>query len=610
MSTENTALRKPSSRSSAAGVAWDLSDLYAGVDDPAIGRDLDTALKRAQAFESTYRGKIDVPGGPSADTLLAVVGELEGLCEQMDKPILYASLVHAAKTDDPKHGALLARTREQRTVINKHLIFFDLEWVKVADDAAQRLLAEPLLARYRHYLEHKRAWRPHLLSEPEEKILAEKALTGRAAFVRLFDETVASLRFPFMYAGQSEMLSLQQINAHLYDADRGARQAAAEGLTRGLRDNARLLTYVMNTLVLDHRSDCNLRHFEDPMGPRHLANEIHPSVVDALMTAVERSYGSVQRYYRLKGRLLGLDRLYDYDRYAPLFTDMPACDWPTAQSIVQESYEAFSPRAGAIIREFFDKNWIDAELRDGKRGGAFSSSTVPSVHPYILMNFTDKLRDVMTLAHELGHGLHQYLSRGVGYLQCDTPLTTAEMASVFGEMLTFQRLQQRYPEPRVRLGLLCSKIEDSFATVFRQVVLTRFEQALYRARHEQGEQTTEQINELWLAANRPMHGDVVQLTEGYGWWWSYIGHFVHVPFYCYAYAFGELLVLALVQKYRQEGAAFVPRYLELLSAGGSDAPHVLLSKLGVDVNDPAFWALGLHLLDDMVSQAEELARSI
>jgi oligoendopeptidase F len=610
MSTSNTTVQNALPHSSADGVAWQLSDLYASVDDPAINRDLDTALKRAQAFESTYRGRIDIPGGPSADTLLAAVRELEELSEQMDKPLIYASLVHAAKTDDPKHGALLARTREQRTAVNKHLIFFDLEWVKVAEDAAQRLLAAPSLARYRHYLERKRAWRPHYLSEPEEKILEEKAITGRAAFVRLFDETVASLRFPFVYAGQSAMLSLQQINARLYEADRGVRQAAAEGLTRGLRDNARLLTYVMNTLVLDHRSDCTLRRFDDPMGPRHLANEISPSVVEALMTTVERYHGSVQRYYRLKGRLLGLDPLYDYDRYAPLFADMPACDWPTARSIVQESYEAFSPRAGAIIREFFDKNWIDAELRDGKRGGAFSSSTVPSVHPYILLNFTDKLRDVMTLAHELGHGLHQYLSRGVGYLQCDTPLTTAEMASVFGEMLTFQRLQQRYPEPRVRLGMLCSKIEDSFATVFRQVVLTRFEQALHRARHEQGELTTEQINELWLAANRPMHGDVVRLTDGYGWWWSYIGHFVHVPFYCYAYAFGELLVLALLQKYKQEGPAFVPRYLELLAAGGSEAPHVLLGKLGVNVNDAAFWELGLRLLDDMVSEAEELARNL
>jgi oligoendopeptidase F len=610
MSSASTTVPSPALTSSAADVSWDLTDLYAGVDDPAINRDLATALERARAFESTYRGRINPSGGPTADVLLSAVRELEGLYEQMDRPIIYASLVHAAKTDDPRHGALLARTREQRTVINKHLIFFDLEWVHVEDEAARRLLDDPRLATYRHYLKQKRAWRPHYLSEPEEKILEEKSVTGRSAFVRLFDETVATLRSPFEHAGRSESLSLEQILARLQDADRAVRQAAAAGLTRGLQGHARLLTYIMNTLVLDHRSDCNLRHFDNPMGPRNLDNEISPTVVDALMTAAERHHGTVQRYYRLKGRLLGLETLYDYDRYAPLFSDMPSCDWPTARSIVQESYETFSPRAGTVIRQFFDKRWIDAELRDGKRGGAFSSSTVPSVHPYILMNFTDRVRDVMTLAHELGHGLHQYLSRDVGYLQCGTPLTTAEMASVFGEMLTFQRLQQRFTEPRQRLAMLCKKIEDSFATVFRQVVLTRFEQALHKARKEQGELTTETINELWVAANRPMHGDVVQLTEGYAWWWMYIGHFVHTPFYCYAYAFGELLVLALVQKYKQEGAAFVPRYLDLLSAGGSDAPHVLLGRLGVDVNDPAFWSLGLRLLDDMVSEVEELAGRI
>jgi oligoendopeptidase F len=593
--------------SSADGVAWNLSDLYRGVDDPQLAHDLEAALRRAQAFETTYRGKIQVEGGPSPDLLLAALHELESLYEQMDKPAVYASLVHAAKTDDPTHGALLTRTREQRTAINKHLIFFDLEWVKVADEPARALLGLPLLAKYRHYLEQKRAWRPHYLSEPEEKVLEEKAVTGRAAFVRLFDETVSALPFTFQQDGRTETLSLQQILAKLYDADRDARQAAAAAITKGLQDNARLLTFIFNNLVLDHHSDCQMRSFASPMGPRHLANEITEEVVEALLTAAERHHGSVQRYYRLKGRLLGVGQLYDYDRYAPLFPDQPSCDWPRARQIVQESYAAFSPRAGGIIREFFDKSWIDAELRTGKRGGAFSSSAVPSVHPYILMNFTDKLRDVMTLAHELGHGLHQYLSRGVGYLQCDTPLTTAETASVFGEMLTFQRLLELYHEPRTRLAMLCSKIEDGFATVFRQVVLTRFEQAAHRARREQGELTTEQINELWQAANRPMHGDVVQLTDGYGWWWLYIGHFIHVPFYCYAYAFGELLVLALVQKYKQEGAAFVPKYLGLLAAGGSESPPALLARLGVDITDPRFWELGLQLLGDMVTEAEGLA---
>jgi oligoendopeptidase F len=596
--------------SSADGISWDLNDLYHGPDDPRIEGDLAEARRRAEAFEAAYRNKIDVPGGPAPDLLRIALEELESLAEQMDRPAVYAGLLHAAKTDDPRRGALVARTREQRTAINKHLIFFDLELVKLPDEAARALLEAPQLVKYRHYLEQKRAWRPHYLSEPEEKVLDEKNITGRAAFVRLFDETIASMRFPVEHEGRVEQLSLQQVSSKLYEPDREVRRAAAAGWTKGLRDNARLLTYIFNTLVLDHHSDCTLRRFAGPMGPRNLANEISDQVVDALMTAAERHHGTVQRYYRLKGRLLGIEPLYDYDRYAPLFPDLPACDWEQGRRTVEESYEAFSPRAGAVIREFFDRRWIDAELREGKRGGAFSSSAVPSAHPYILMNWTDKLRDVMTLAHELGHGLHQYLSRGVGYLQCDTPLTTAETASVFGEMLTFQRLQQLHPDPKTRLAMLCSKIEDGFATVFRQVVLTRFEQLLHKARQERGEQTTEQINELWLEANRPMHGDAVRLTDDYAWWWLYIGHFIHVPFYCYAYAFGELLVLALVQKYKQEGPAFVPRYLDLLSAGGSEAPHVLLARMGVDVTDPAFWQLGLRLLDDMVGEAERLAAEL
>lgn len=593
--------------SSADGVAWDLHDLYAGVDDSRLTQDLAAARRRAEAFETAYRGKIAALKPEHAELLLTAVRELEGLFEQMDRPLIYASLLHAARTDDPRHGALLSRTQEERTQINKHLIFFDLEWVALPDETAQALTRQPALAHYRHYLEQKRAWKPHYLSEPEEKVLDEKGITGRSAFNRLFEESTAGLRFTFTARGTSQSLSLQEVLARLYDADREVRRAAAESISAGLENNAHLLTFIFNTVVLDHDVDMRLRHFAGPMDSRNLANEISPAVVEALMTATERSFPLVQRYYRLKGRLLGVDKLYDYDRYAPLSGEMPTCDWPTAQAIVQESYDAFSPDAGRVIGQFFAKHWIDAELRPSKRGGAFSSSAVPSVHPYILMNYTDRLRDVMTLAHELGHGLHQYLSRGQGYLQCDTPLTTAEMASVFGEMLTFRRLQERYPEPRLRLAMLCGKIEDTFATVFRQVVLTRFEQSLHRARKEQGELSPTAINTLWMQANQAMFGEVVEITEGYRWWWSYIGHFIRSPFYCYAYAFGELLVLALYQKYRQNGAAFVPRYLELLASGGIDAPHVLLGKLGVDVTDPAFWELGLRLLGDMVAEAERLA---
>jgi oligoendopeptidase F len=595
--------------SSADGVSWDLKDLYASVDDSRILQDLQAARRRAEAFEQTYRGTVATLRAEQAALLREAVQELEGIYEQMDKPLIFASLLHAARTDEPRHGALLSRTQEERTQINKHLIFFDLEWVALPDETARAITAQPVLAHFRHFLEQKRAWKPHYLSEPEEKLLDEKGITGRSAFNRLFEETTAALTFTLKAGVQARTLSLQEILARLYDPDRATRKAAAEGISAGLQANARLLTFIFNTVVLDHDVDSRLRHFTGPMDSRNLANEIRPEVVDALLNATERNYPLVQRYYRLKGRLLKLDRLYDYDRYAPLSGELPTCDWPTALRIVQESYQAFSPDAGGVIRQFFEKRWIDAELRPGKRGGAFSSSTVPSAHPYILMNFTDRIRDVMTLAHELGHGLHQYLSRRQGYLQCDTPLTTAEMASVFGEMLAFRRLQEIFPEPRQRLAILCGKIEDAFATVFRQVVLTRFEQALHKARKEQGELSAEAVNNLWLGANRAMFGDAVELTDGYAWWWSYIGHFIRSPFYCYAYSFGELLVLALFQKYRREGAAFVPRYLELLAAGGSDAPHVLLAKLGADVTDPCFWELGLQLLGDMVGDAERLAGS-
>jgi oligoendopeptidase F len=596
--------------SSADGVAWDLRDLYAGVDDPAIDQDLQTALKRAQAFESAYRGKIHVPGGPAPELLATAVRELEELAEQRDKPLAFSSLLHYSRSDDPKHGALLSRTRELATAVNQHLIFFDLEWIQVPEEDARRIVGDAALARYRHYLTQKRAWRPHVLSEPEEKVFDEKVLTGRAAFVRLFEETTASFTCPVVVDGRTEMIGLEQTFSRLVSPDRSVRRAAAEGLTECLKGNARLLTFVFNNLVLDHQCDTRLRRFPDPMAFRNLTNEITGKVVDALMTACERHHGAVHRYYRLKAKLLGLDPLYDYDRYAPLFSDMPRCDWETGRRIVQESFEAFSPRAGEVVRTFFEKRWIDAELRTGKRRGGFSSSAVPSVHPYILVNYTDQLRDVMTLAHELGHGLHQFLSRPVGYFQCDTPLTTAETASVFGEMLTFHRLLEAYPDPRIRLGMLCSKIEGAFATVFRQVVLTRFEQSLYKARQERGELATEQINDLWMAANRPMYGEAVQMADGQAWWWLYIGHFIHSPFYCYAYAFGELLVLALVEKHRQEGPAFVPRYLEMLAAGGSQAPDALVARLGLDVTDPGFWELGLRLLGKMVDQAEELAAKL
>ncbi|HEX3314871.1 MAG TPA: M3 family metallopeptidase, partial [Gemmataceae bacterium] len=356
----------------ATGIAWNLGDLYAGLDDPKVTRDLDEAQRRAAAFEATHRGKIVELGPEDGDFLLAAMRELEGLSEQMDKPSIYAMLVHSARTDVPTHGALLTMTRERRTAINKHLIFFDLEWVKVPAKIVQALLADPRMTPYRHFLEQKLLWRPYYLSEPEEKILDEKSVTGRSALGRLFEETCATLTTDI--AGKKA--SLQEALAKLYDPDRETRRLAAQAISQTLGDNSRLLTFLFNVVVQDHQVDVRLRGYPGVMFARNLANEISAEVVEALMSSVEKRYDLVQRYYRLKGKLLGIDNLQDYDRYAPLFSDLPSCDWPTARSIVEESYAAMSPDAGKIIREFFDRKWIDAELRPGKRGGAFSASAV------------------------------------------------------------------------------------------------------------------------------------------------------------------------------------------------------------------------------------------
>jgi oligoendopeptidase F len=346
------------------------------------------------------------------------------------------------------------------------------------------------------------------------------------------------------------------------------------------------------------------------MSARHLANEIDAEGVESLLSACVARYPLVGRYYRLKARLLGLDKLTDYDRYAPVGEPPGSFDFERARRIVLDAYRDFTPPMAEIAERFFSGRWIDAELRPGKRGGAFCASTVPSVHPYVMLNYTGTSRDVMTLAHELGHGVHQHLARPRGLFEQDAPLTLAETASVFGEMLVFRRLLREQPDPKARLALVCGKLEDAFATVFRQVAMTRFEETLHAARRSEGELPPERINALWMAANRPMFGDSVELGDDYAWWWLYIPHFVHSPFYCYAYAFGELLVLALLRRYDSEGPAFVDRYLELLAAGGSEAPATLLARVGLDVRDPKFWDGGLALLEELVEEAERLAQAL
>lgn len=591
-------------------VTWNLNDLYAAVDDPALDRDLDEADARADALAQSCRGRIAQLG---VDELRSLLEEYERIHELDGKASAYAYLNWSTDTENPQNGTLLQRTTERTSRLSQKLMFVELEWANAPDDVAQALLTDPRLAgpprpgqagkTYRHWLVVARRYRPYLLSEAEEKILAEKAITGRYAWMRFFEEVHGAARYAF----DGEMLPQQTILAKLYDADRSVRRRAAASITAGLKNLSRTTTFIFNTTLADKASDDQLRGYPRWISARNMDNQVDDDTVDALINAVTSRYEIVARYYRLKRRLLGLDELFDYDRYAPL----PAADrrytWDESREIVLNAYAGFHPRMAGIARTFFDSRWIDAAVRPGKRSGAYSHPVVPSVHPYILMNYEGTPRDVMTLAHELGHGVHQTLAGVQGILQANTPLTTAETASVFGEMLVFQDLMSREQDAWVRLGMLVAKIEESFSTVFRQIALNRFEDAIHTARRSAGELSTEHLNELWLQTQRAMFLDSVTMTDDYGSWWSYISHFIHTPGYVYAYAFGELMVLALYARYQEVGSQFPQAYMDMLAAGGSDWPHRLMQPLGVDLTDPGFWDKGLQMLDDLVSQAEELA---
>jgi len=590
------------------GVHWDLRDLYSSIDDKKIEKDLEKLVKKAKSFEKHFRGHINSKS-VTPEILLKATKELEKISEKIGKLLSFAYLVFAADTSKPEHGAFLQKIQEESTLARKHLMFYELEWVELDEKKAATLINDKKLEKYRHFLEQERKYKPHRLSEAEEKILDEKSNTGSRAFKRLFDELLNNIRFQVTLNGKPAELSETETLALLYDPDRTKRKAAAKGLTNGLKDNSHVLTFIFNTLVQDHALNDRLRSFRDAMDSRNLNNEIRKETVESLITSSEKNYDMVEKYYRLKKRLLGIRKFYDYDRYAPLFPDTKTIHYDKSKEIILESFNRFSPEMAVIAQEFFDKNWIDAEAREGKRGGAFSHGTVPSAHPYVFVNYTGRLRDVMTLAHELGHGVHQYLSRKQGYFQSDTPLTTAETASVFAEILVFHNLMHSEEDPKIKLSLICSKLEDIFATVFRQVVMTRFEENLHNDRREKGELTTEDISEIWIAANKPMFGNSVEFTDDYSYWWMYIPHFIHSPFYCYAYSFGELLVLSLSNIYLTERDGFVPKYIELLSSGGSKSPENLLHPIGVDINDPGFWQGGLDLLRNMVDEARELAKS-
>ena len=594
---------------SAKGVRWDLSDLFAGPDDPRIQASLTSLDADAQAFAAHYRGTISVPGGPGPQHLLEGIVALEDLYERQWRVSGYAHLRYDEDTRDETSRSLSQKVEERLTHIGNVLLFFGLEWLDVSDENASRIVDDPILAEYRHHLESQRLFSPHRLSEVEEQLVNEKDVTGNSAWARLHTELTSSLTFAVERDGEARQLNMAQTLALLHDPDRETRRRGHDALYAKLEEQGPTLTYLYDTLVHDKRTMDRLRKYPDPMTLRHLGNEIPAAAVEAMMHAVEGSYPLAQSYFKLKGSMLGLPEMMVYDQYAPLDVHSRAMPWGDARDLVLESYRAIDTQFGALATEFFDRHWIDAEPRDGKRGGADCSYPTPKLHAWILCSYTGTPRDVMTVAHELGHGLHAMLSRKQTLFNYHSTLPLAETASVFGEMVVFDRLVQRETDPRIRLNLLAGKIEDSFATVYRQNVLTRFEQSVFSAR-EDGRLTSRQLGDLWIAANHAYYGDAVTLTDGYRWGWSYIPHFIHTPFYCYAYVFGQLLVLALYRMYKEEGQSFVPRFAELLARGGSDTPEALLRPLGIDISDASFWQKGLVELEGLVSQAQALASSL
>jgi oligoendopeptidase F len=584
----------------ATDVAWDLEPLVDGQGPGGVDALLDDAEQRAHALVS-YRGRV---GELDAGALADLMHELATISERMGRAGSYASLRFAVDTADPAIGALMARAEERGTAIGNEILFVELEWATVPDERADDLLADERLAFCRHHLDSIRRYRPHLLSEPEERILADKALTASSAWVRLFSELTSAITVDL----DGDDVSLEQGLSLLMSPDREVRHAAAHAVTDALEPGLRTRAFVFNTLLVDKSVDDRLRAYPHWLASRNLGNEASDESVQALVEAVQARYDIPQRWYALKAQLLGIPRLADYDRMASVASSDEEFAWSEARDLVLDAYASFSPELSGIARRFFDEAWIDAPIRPAKRPGAFCAYTVPSQHPYLLLNWTARRRDVLTLAHEMGHGLHAYLAREQGIFHQTTPLTLAETASVFGETVTFGRLLEATTDPAARLALLAESLEGQIATVFRQVAMNRFEDRVHTQRRDEGELSVEQFNEAWEETQHAMLGDTVEITSGYRTWWSYIPHFMGTPGYVYAYAYGQLLALSVYRAYEQRGDAFVPQYLELLAAGGSRSPEELGAMVGLDLADPDFWDGGLAIVAEQLEAAEVAAR--
>jgi oligoendopeptidase F len=582
--------------------AWDLEPLLDGEGPEGVERRLTAALERAQAFAARYAGRLSELDG---DGLREAMAELAVIHELVSRAGYYAALRFSTDTADPAVGALLQRVQEQETAIQTTLLFFELEWAALSQERADQLLAGEGLEFCRHHLQNVRRYREHLLSEPEEKILAEKALTGSSAWTRLFEELTAAIEVEL--EGSAEKVALDVALSRLTVADREVRRATAEAVTAALAPGLRTRAFLFNTLLADKSTDDRLRRYPHWLAARNLSNEASDESVQALVQAVRGRYELARRWYRLKAKLIGVERLADYDRSAAVIEDEVTFPFARAREIVLDCYSSFSPELGELARRFFAERRIDAPVRPAKRGGAFCASAVPSVFPYVLLNYTSRRRDVLTLAHELGHGVHFALAARQGIFHQSTPLTLAETASVFGETIVFGALLEEDSAPASRLALLAENLEDTIATVFRQVAMSRFEELVHTERREQGELSVERFGALWAESQSEMFGESVEITEGYRSWWSYVPHFIGSPGYVYAYAYGQLLALSVYQRYEQTGPELVPRYLKLLAAGGSRSPEELGAIVGVELADPGFWESGLDLVERQLEEAEAAA---
>jgi oligoendopeptidase F len=590
--------------------AWDLEPLLDGDGQEGVQSRLSDALTRAQAFAARYAGHL---GELDSDALREAMEELARIFELVARAGYYAALRFSTDTADPANGALLQSVQEQETQIQTTLMFFELEWAALGEERAEELLAGEGLEFCRHHLRNVRRYREHLLSEPEEKILAEKSLTGASAWTRLFEELTSAIEvdLPAEDAtdGATEKVALDVALSRLSLGDREIRRTSAEAVSAALAPGLRTRAYLFNTLLADKATDDRLRGYPHWLAARNLANEASDESVQALIEAVRAHYEIPRRWYRLKARLLGVERLADYDRMASVTEDEVSFTYAQAKEIVLDCYSQFSPELGALVKRFFEERRIDAPIRPGKRGGAFCAAAVPQVFPYVLLNYTSRRRDVLTLAHELGHGVHFALAAQQGIFHQSTPLTLAETASVFGETIVFGRLLAEDSSPGSRLALLAENLEDTIATVFRQVAMNRFEELVHTNRREHGELSVERFGELWAESQAEMLGDSVELTDGYRSWWSYIPHFIGSPGYVYAYAYGQLLALSVYERYEQIGPELVPRYLEMLAAGGSRSPEDLGKIVGVDLGDPGFWSAGLDLVERQLQEAEAAAEA-